>query len=92
MINEINHQPLIYDLDLCEIEKVFDDWGEAKYRARQVWQGLYQNLWGKPEDFSPLPTQIRSKLGDAFSFSNLTPISYLESKDGETRKTLFQLS
>ena len=36
--------PLIYDLDLPELIGIMADWGEPKFRAKQIWQGLYLNL------------------------------------------------
>jgi 23S rRNA (adenine2503-C2)-methyltransferase len=91
MIHKDVSKPLIYDLELNQLEAIFEEWGEAKYRARQVWQGLYQNLWTLPEEFSPLPQPFRQKLAETFRFSGLSPVDYVESKDGETRKTLFKL-
>jgi 23S rRNA (adenine2503-C2)-methyltransferase len=82
---------LIYDLDFEDLAETLTSWGELSYRARQVWQGLYQNLWRTPQDFTTLPAKLRQRLSDEFRFSNLTPLSLLQSSDGETRKTLFQL-
>jgi 23S rRNA (adenine2503-C2)-methyltransferase len=84
-------KPLIFDLDLPELAAILKDWGEPKFRARQIWQGLYQNLWGTPAAFSNLPKALRQKLADSFSFSHLQPITTLNSTDGETQKTLFHL-
>lgn len=82
---------LIYDLDPTEIEKSMLALGEPTYRARQVWQGLYQNLWAHPEQFSNLPAALRKKLDETFAFTHLTPGPILESKDHQTIKTMFTL-
>jgi adenine C2-methylase RlmN of 23S rRNA A2503 and tRNA A37 len=37
-------KPLIYDLDLPQLEATLLALGEPANRARQVWQGLYQKL------------------------------------------------
>jgi len=85
-------QPLlIYELDLKGFVEVVKEWGEPDYRAQQIWQGLYQKLWSKPEQFTSIPKSMRQKLGAQFSFSALTPEQTLASKDGETIKTLFRL-
>jgi 23S rRNA (adenine2503-C2)-methyltransferase len=86
-----NSLPLIYDLDLADLRAQFATWGEPAYRALQVWQGLYQQLWGAPEDFSGLPAALRQKLAQNFRFRGLEPAAELESKDGETAKALFNL-
>ena len=84
-------KPLIYDLDLPELAATLKAWGQPRFRTQQVWQGLYQSLWATPEEFSNLPKTLRQKLGEAFSFSHLTPVTSLHSTDGETQKTLFHL-
>jgi len=82
---------LIYDLDLESLTEVITGWGEPAYRARQIWQGLYQNLWLEPEEFTNLPARLRARLENDFSFSAIVPDQILESTDRETVKTLFLL-
>ncbi len=82
---------LIYDLDLPELEQAFKESGQPAYRAKQVWQGLYHQLWNSPDQFSSLPKPLREWLGSIFQFQNLTPDQVQLSSDGETRKTLFLL-
>jgi len=82
---------LIYNLDLIALEELFVEWGEPGYRAKQVWQGLYQHLYTSPEQFTNLPKSLREKLADQFIFSNFKIKTYLDSSDGFTRKTLFEL-
>lgn len=83
--------PSIYDLDYNSIKETLTNWGEPAYRARQVWQGLYQNLWQDPSDFTNLPIKLRQQLTAKFRFSSLNPQTFLQSTDGETHKTLFRL-
>ncbi len=85
-------RPLIYDLDLPALEETLARWGEPSYRALQVWQGLYKRLWDSPEKFTNLPRSLRLRLEDSFSFSALQPAATLESSDGGTLKTLFNLA
>lgn len=84
-------RPLIYDLDLLALTSLLKEWGQPAYRARQIWQGLYQNLWNRPDEFSNLPKALREKLAAELTFDVLTPTLKLDSSDGQTRKTLFQL-
>ncbi|MDI6694492.1 MAG: 23S rRNA (adenine(2503)-C(2))-methyltransferase RlmN [Anaerolineales bacterium] len=85
-------RPLIYDLDLSALQQALRQWGEPDYRALQIWKGLYVNLWDHPAQFTNLPRALRQKLEVNFSFSHLRLTGTLKSKDGETVKTLFQLS
>ena len=82
---------LIYDLGLTELAEILSSWGESTFRVKQLWQGLYLQLWNSPEQFSNLPVTLRQKLTDNFLFSHLQPETTLPSKDGETIKTLFRL-
>ncbi len=83
---------LIYDLDLPELVEHFKSWGEPPYRAKQVWQGLYQQHYRSPEEFTNLSKPLRHRLAGAFDFNGLEPARALDSRDGQTRKTLFRLS
>lgn len=82
---------LVYDLDLPALTELLAAWGEPPYRARQIWQGLYQNFYDSPDQFSNLPAALRAKLADSLRFEAFTPISQLASSDRQTVKTLFQL-
>jgi 23S rRNA (adenine2503-C2)-methyltransferase len=82
---------LIYDLTQEELTKLFKEWNEPAYRAKQVWQGLYQHLYNSPEQFSNLPKSLREKMAGHFTFLPFTVKTYLDSSDGFTRKTLFEL-
>ncbi len=84
--------PLIHDLDLPELTALLVTLGEPGYRARQVWQGLYQNYWQSPDEFTSLPGQLRRKLGEALCFEVLRPLQTLESSDKQTQKTLFRMA
>jgi 23S rRNA (adenine2503-C2)-methyltransferase len=88
-----SHLPmnLIYDFSLPEFTSLLQSWGESLYRAKQIWQGLYRNFWNAPEEFTNLPGVLRTKLAESLTFGALTPATVLQSKDGETVKTLFQL-
>jgi len=92
MIPAERELPLIYDLDLPDLERALQEWGEPAYRARQIWQGIYHNLWSQPDQFRVLPEKLRQRLGENFRFGNLIPATRLESSDGETHKTLFRLA
>ncbi len=82
---------LIYDLDLPTLTSILKGWDEPTYRAKQIWQGLYQHLYNSPEQFSNLPIPLRTKLAENLNFSPLKPKLYLDSSDKQTRKTLFEL-
>jgi 23S rRNA (adenine2503-C2)-methyltransferase len=86
-----NTRMLIYDLDLEEITNLLEEWNEPAYRAKQIWQGLYQHFYNAPEQFSNLPKSLRDKLTENVTFSPFKVKIYQDSSDGSTRKTLFEL-
>lgn len=82
---------LIYDLDFYALENKLKEWNEPTYRAKQIWQGLYQHLYSSPEQFTSLSKSLREKMAEHFSFSNFKIKTFLDSSDKSTRKTLFEL-
>ena len=82
---------LIYDLDMPALTDLLKSWGEPAYRAKQIWQGLYQHLYSASEQFTNLPNTLRAKLSENFTFIPFKVKTYLDSSDGFTRKTLFEL-
>jgi 23S rRNA (adenine2503-C2)-methyltransferase len=87
----MNSTSLIYDLDLPAIINLLLTWAEPAYRAKQIWQGLYQHYYNAPEEFTSLPKSLREKLADNLKFTVLTPETQLASTDKQTVKTLFHL-
>jgi len=82
---------LIYDLDLPALTNLLQQWDEPAYRAKQVWQGLYQHLYNSPGEFTNLPKPLREKLAERLGFSPIKVKLFQDSSDGQTRKTLFEL-
>lgn len=87
----MNMTRLVYDLDLPALSTLLAQWGEPAYRAKQIWQGLYVHLYDSPAHFSNLPLTLRQKLAENAAFTPFTVKTWLDSSDGFTRKTLFQL-
>ncbi|MFC1936521.1 23S rRNA (adenine(2503)-C(2))-methyltransferase RlmN [Chloroflexota bacterium] len=84
-------KPLIYDLNYEELNAHLDSWQEPNYRVQQIWEGLYQQFWQSPQEFSQIPKHLRKKLETHFAFSRLISDKVIESADRQTLKTLFKL-
>ena len=82
---------LIYDLDFPSLANLLKEWDEPAYRAKQIWQGLYQHLYTLSDQFTNLPKFLRQKLEAKLTFIPFTVKTFIESTDGYTRKTLFEL-
>jgi 23S rRNA (adenine2503-C2)-methyltransferase len=81
----------VFDLSLDDLKFLLAQWGEPAFRAQQIWQGIYQNLWTSPEEFTNLPKNLREKLSSQLNWTTLAPVMVQQSQDSETVKTLFRL-
>lgn len=81
----------IFDLTFDELSAQLADWGEAPYRAGQVWQALYRDLKSGPDAITTIPKALRETLGAVYDFEPLKLVVEARSSDGETRKRLFAL-
>jgi 23S rRNA (adenine2503-C2)-methyltransferase len=87
----MNSKPYFFDCDLIELEELMDNWEEPRYRAEQIWRGMYQGLYTQPELITNISKDLRVKLTDYFNFSHLSPENTVHSRDGQTQKTSFRL-
>ncbi|MFL7892737.1 MAG: 23S rRNA (adenine(2503)-C(2))-methyltransferase RlmN [Anaerolineales bacterium] len=80
-----------YDIEHEDLEQEFVLWGEPRYRATQVWDGVYRQLKTNFEDISNIPRDLRSRLSAKYSLQNLIAEVNLDSSDQQTSKTLFRM-
>lgn len=81
----------VYDLSFDEIESAIIGLGEKKFHAKQVWQGLYRNLYQNWEQFSTLSNSLRTDLESLFTIGSLSEKDLIKTPDDSTRKSLFEL-
>jgi 23S rRNA (adenine2503-C2)-methyltransferase len=79
----------IRQLSLRDLEQYFEEQGDKKFRAKQVYEWLWQKGAGSFEAMSNLSKDLRSKLSDQFSFPSLSVDATQYSADG-TVKTRFK--
>jgi 23S rRNA (adenine2503-C2)-methyltransferase len=83
---------LIYNLTLDELTAALRDGGhQPAYRARQVWEGLYQHKVTTFAAMTTLPQALRDYLDATFRISSLEPVMEIRSTDGFTIKRLWRL-
>ncbi len=87
----MNKKPSIYDLEYNELQDLLVSIDEKKYRADQLWNGLYQQFWTDPDEFTTLSNDLLDKLTEHVSFFSLSPITNISSSDGQTEKVLLDL-
>ena len=72
----------IRSLSQSELEQYFETMGEKKFRAKQVWEWLWQKGAQSFGDMTNLSKDLRQKLGDNFVLPALTVDLTQQSTDG----------
>jgi 23S rRNA (adenine2503-C2)-methyltransferase len=79
----------IRHLSLPEVEAYFETLGEKKFRAKQVYEWLWQKHARSYDDMTNLSKPLRQQLADTFTFPALTIDATQQSTDG-TIKSRFR--
>ncbi len=83
--------PNLYDLGYAELEALLTAWGEPRYRARQVWEWLYQKAVTDIAAMTTLPKSLRARLQAETHLYVPRVLAQQVSWDGETRKDLLEM-
>ncbi|MGE5519938.1 MAG: 23S rRNA (adenine(2503)-C(2))-methyltransferase RlmN [Candidatus Dadabacteria bacterium] len=75
----------IRQLSLHDLEDFFINMGEKKFRAKQVWEWLWQKHAASFADMTNLSKDLRQKLGESFSLPALTVDTIQNSADGTVK-------
>lgn len=81
----------LFDLDFPALLAILESWNEPPYRAKQIWQGVYQHLYSSADQITELSIALRHKLEQSITFALLNPVKETLSQDKHTCKLLFQL-
>src|SRR5690606_12647144 len=81
----------LYDLNYDQLVAFVRELGEPEFRARQIWQWLYQKFAADFDTMTNLPQPLRQKLDERVTLFPLQPVARQHSSDGQTQKVLFQL-
>lgn len=73
---------------LAELETLFEDWGEPKFRAKQVYEWIWNKHAGNINDMSNLPKGLREKLAAEFFIPKVTINHSQYSSDGTIKNRL----
>src|SRR5204862_1564896 len=75
----------IRGLSLPDLEQYFETLGEKKFRAKQVYEWLWQKHAHSFDDMTNLSKDLRTKLSDTFSLPALTVDASQYSADGTVK-------
>jgi len=75
-------------MDLPAIEALLQQWGEPKFRAKQVYEWLWKKFAGSIEDMTNLPKQLREKLAAEYFIPKVKIHHSQFSSDGTIKNRL----
>ncbi len=78
-------------LEVEELEEIFKNLGEKKYRSHQTFKWIHQKMVSSIDDITELPQGLRDKLNSNFAISKLKIVKRLDSQYDDTSKYLFVL-
>lgn len=79
-------------LEIEELERVFINLGEKRYRANQTFKWIHKKMVSSIEDITELPQGLRDKLNLNYILTDLKIVQRLDSKYDGTSKYLFMLT
>ncbi|MCB1180311.1 MAG: 23S rRNA (adenine(2503)-C(2))-methyltransferase RlmN [Leptospiraceae bacterium] len=74
-------------LNLDEIESLVTEIGEPKFRASQIYNGIYKNRFSSLDKFSNLSSNLKENLNQDYEIKSLTLKKRLKSIDGTEKFT-----
>ncbi len=80
-----------FDLNFSDLEELLEDLSQPSFRAKQIWETVYQHLYDSWQDLTNLPRDLREHLQANLSLSTLQMAEEITSLDSRSTKFLFQL-
>ena len=75
-------------MDFARVEALLAEWGEPRYRSRQVYQAATRTLTADYDGMTGLPLALRRRLSEAEPLAELTVDEVRESADGTIKLRL----
>lgn len=76
-------------MDIGHLTHIFTELNQPAYRLAQAKRSLYIEFLGGWEEVTPFSKNLRETLRERVPWSSIEPVKVLESKSGDTIKTLF---
>lgn len=81
----------LLEMGLDELTEFMKELGQPAYRARQIWEWIYQRYADDFEQMSNLPQSLRAQLAERATLCVVTPVFEQVSLARDTYKILFRL-
>lgn len=75
-------------MDKAELEALMEEWGEPKFRAKQIYEWLWQKFAGSIDDMTNLSKSLREKLNNEYYIPKVTVDHSQFSSDGTIKNRL----
>lgn len=75
-------------MDLPAIEALLQEWGEPRFRAKQVYEWIWKKFVGDINDMSNLPKQLRERLAESYYIPKVKTHHSQFSNDGTIKNRL----
>ncbi|MBI9070658.1 MAG: 23S rRNA (adenine(2503)-C(2))-methyltransferase RlmN [Melioribacteraceae bacterium] len=92
MKNDLSKKTELKNLTLSEIEDHLVELGSQKFRGKQVFNWMYNNLATSFDEMQNLPKELRADLDEKYSLKTLEVLEVQNSAESNTRKFLFETS
>lgn len=89
-MNSENKKIHLKNFRLEELEKYIVELGEPKFRGKQIFNWMYDNLVDSFDEMANLPNSLREKLNNSAEVNSLKLVSTQGSESTETIKYLFE--
>ena len=81
-----------FDLQYEDLEDELRGLSQPGFRAKQIWQGVYQLQHPSWQDFTNIPKELRLFLESRYSLGSLNVLDETSASDQQSTKYLFSLS
>ena len=81
----------LLDLSLEQIEAELAEWGEPRYRAKQIAEWVFRHGATDFASMTTLPPALRARLGETFTIAPPAVLAERRADDGATTKALLDL-
>ncbi len=90
-MDESSEKPYLLDYTPDELIELLSEWGEPKFRSKQISKWIYHRFAKTFDEMTDLSLPLRSRLTRQTELARLDPVRVLRSKDGHTVKYLLAL-
>ena len=91
LTRELSLKPNIKELTLKEFEAHLVERKEPSYRAKQIWQWLFQKRAASFAEMTNLSASLRARLAEDFTISRLAVLRQAVSRDGTKKVSVWSI-